>query len=258
MTRPINQVTTMRLPDGQNVAFVDWSDRPLYSTCDILHGATDERIPLFNYVSSDSVSGSQNLTVKRTATDRDTNISTPGAMASTEEMLVYAIKPEYTWLATDSQVPSNATTAQPRFPFDPQPKSNQLAALFQLMLLELRVSQKTMHQAPLAYYNSGFGVFGSFWTGAGVATPTGAPSTAGLPSQEAVRSLAIRGRPRQSERCRTRHRPGLARDRRRRRCDEPPRARHHHPRRPLQAACELREQPACRSYSKFDFPTAAR
>jgi len=191
MTRPINQVTTMRLPDGQNVAFVDWSDRPLYSTCDILHGATDERIPLFNYVSSDSVSGSQNLTVKRTATDRDTNISTPGAMASTEEMLVYAIKPEYTWLATDSQVPSNATTAQPRFPFDPQPKSNQLAALFQLMLLELRVSQKTMHQAPLAYYNSGFGVFGSFWTGAGVATPTGAPSTAGLPSQEAVRSLAI-------------------------------------------------------------------
>ena len=94
MTTGMNTITTMRLPDGQEVAFVDWSDRPLYSTADILSGATDERIPLFNYIVGDSVTGTQNFTAKRTASDRDTNIATPSAMASTEEMLVYAIKPE--------------------------------------------------------------------------------------------------------------------------------------------------------------------
>jgi len=193
MTRPINQITTMRLPDGRQVAFVDWSDRPLYSCADILHGATDERIPLFNYVIGDPVTGTQNITVKRTSTDRDTNISTPGAMASTEEMLVYALKPDYTWLATATGTPTDATTATETFALDPIPASWQLAHLFRHTLLELRVSQKTMQQAMLAYFNSGFGVFansfGAF--GAVAATVAAVPGGAGLPSQQSVRSLAI-------------------------------------------------------------------
>jgi hypothetical protein len=49
------------------------------------------------------------------------------------------------------------------------------------MLLEIRVSQKTMQQVPFGYLNTGFGVFS-------------APSpnaVQGLPSQEAVRALSI-------------------------------------------------------------------
>ncbi len=190
MSRPINQITTMRLPDGRQVAFVDWSDRPLYSCADILHGATDERIPLFNYVIGDPVSGTQNLTVKRTSTDRDTNISTPGAMASTEEMLVYALKPDYVWLGITG---TDATTAVETFALDPIPASWQLASLFRNTLLEIRVSQKTMQQGPLAYFNSGFGIFGhSFGAfGAVGAAVAAVPGGAGLPSQQSVRSLAI-------------------------------------------------------------------
>lgn len=184
MPQPINTITTMRLPDGRQVSFVDWTDRPLFSTADILSGATDERIPLFNYIVGDSVSGTQNLTVKRTASDRDTNISTPGAMASTEELLIYAIKPEIMALATDDATPvllTDATTAEERYAYDPIPASWQLAHFQRLMLLELRVSQKTMQQTPFGYLNTGFGVFQ-------------APSpnaVQGLPSQEAVRALSI-------------------------------------------------------------------
>lgn len=176
-----NTITSMRLPDGRQVAFVDWTDRPLFSTCDILHGATDERIPLFNYIVGDNVSGTQNLTVKRTASERDTNISTPGAMASTEEMLIYAIKPEVTALATDPEDIGDATTATERYRYDPIPLSWQLAHFFRRMLLEVRVSQKTMQQGPFAYFNPGFGL----------ATNPDPNSGHGLPSQEAVRALSI-------------------------------------------------------------------
>ncbi len=178
MARPINTITTMQLPDGKNVAFVDWTDRPLFSTADVLNGATDERIPLFNYVVGDPVSGTQNLVTKRTASERDTNISTPGAMASTEEFMLFAMKPEF-FAYTCTGANANAlTTTQP---YDPIPQSWRLAALAQALLLEIRVSQKTMQQAPLAYFNAGFGVFQANLT-------SGNP---GLPSQEAVRALSV-------------------------------------------------------------------
>lgn len=179
----INTITTMRLPDGKEVAFVDWSDRPLYSTCDILNGASDERIPLFNYIVGDAVSGTQNIVTKRTASDRDTNISSPGAMASTEELLIYAIKPEVMALAVEEDegepVP-DAETATERYPYDPIPAPQQLAYFQRMMLLELRVSQKTMQQVPFGYLNPGFGVLA-----------LGIGATQGVPSQEAVRSLSI-------------------------------------------------------------------
>lgn len=184
MTTGMNTITTMRLPDGQEVAFVDWSDRPLYSTADILSGATDERIPLFNYIVGDSVTGTQNFTAKRTASDRDTNIATPSAMASTEEMLVYAIKPEIMALACpeeDDVIDADAALAVPTFAYDPIPQSWQLANLQRLCLIELTVSQKVMQKAMFGYFNTGFGVFQAPSSNAGQ----------GLPSQEAVRSLGI-------------------------------------------------------------------
>lgn len=189
MQQPINQITTMRLPDGRNVAFVDWSDRPLFSTCDILHGASDERIPLFNYTNGDAVSASNNITVKRTATDRDTNIATPSAMASTEEMMIYAIRPEYVALATASATRTDATTATERYALDPVPMMWQLAAFFRRTLLQIQVSQKTQHQAPLAYYNTGFGPMAQ--ASVPGLTTVAIPATAGLPAQSAVRALSV-------------------------------------------------------------------
>lgn len=183
MSQP-NTITTMRLPDGRSVSFVDWTDRPLFSTADILSGASDERIPLFNYIVGDSVSGTQNLNVKRTASERDTNISTPGSMASTEELLIYAIKPEVMALAVPTYqgaVVPDATLAIETFAYDPIPASWQLMHLMRLCLIELRVSQKTMQQGPFGYFNVGFGPFN---------TP-GANAVGGLPSQEAIRALSI-------------------------------------------------------------------
>lgn len=183
MSQP-NTITTMRLPDGRQVSFVDWTDRPLFSTADILNGATDERIPLFNYIVGDSVTGTQNITTKRTASDRDTNISTPGAMASTEELLIYAIKPEVMALACEvyqGAVVADATAATETFAYDPIPASWQLMHLMRMTMIEVRVSQKTMQQGPFGYFNVGFG-------------PSVAPSPnaiGGLPSQEAIRALGI-------------------------------------------------------------------
>jgi hypothetical protein len=36
----LNTITTIRMPDGKQVAFVDWSDKPLFSTCELVHGFT--------------------------------------------------------------------------------------------------------------------------------------------------------------------------------------------------------------------------
>ena len=183
MAGSINTITAMRLPNGKEIAFVDWSDRPLFSTADILSGATDERIPLFNYLVGDNVTGTQNFTVKRTASERDTNISTPGAMASTEEFLVYAIKPEVLALATDADTANgtDAETAEPRFFLDPVPAVYQLMNFMRFIYIDLRVSLKTMQQAPFGYFNVGFGP--SF---AGPRNGIG-----GSPTQEAVRALGI-------------------------------------------------------------------
>mgnify|MGYP000603175695 CR=1 FL=1 len=38
----VNQIATMRLPNGKEVAFVDWSDKPLFSSADLRSGFTDE------------------------------------------------------------------------------------------------------------------------------------------------------------------------------------------------------------------------
>jgi hypothetical protein len=46
----INQITTMRLPDGTEVAFVDWQDKPLFSSVDLLANFTDTEVDAFTYV----------------------------------------------------------------------------------------------------------------------------------------------------------------------------------------------------------------
>jgi hypothetical protein len=113
-------------------------------------------------------------------------------MASTEEMLVYAIKPEITEFRL--QTPFDATSFSPSQPNQPRPTGKRLAILHTALILTLEVSQKFTHRAGLGYYNTGFGAFApSLFAGAvpfaGVPGLTAA--TAGMPSQDAVRALVI-------------------------------------------------------------------
>lgn len=187
----INQITTLRLPDGTEVAFVDWSDTPLYSTADLLSGFTDAEIDLFQYTPGEPVPTTSNFLAGRTSTVRDTNIATPGSMATTEEMLVYAIRPEVTEVTITAQDANQVSLPAPN---QPRPTGKRLAILQALLTMRLEVSQKIQHRAPFGYYNTGFGTFAPSLYGGAVpvaGVPGLSAATQGLPSQDAVRSLVI-------------------------------------------------------------------
>lgn len=187
----INQITTVRLPDGTEVAFVDWSDTPLYSTADLLAGFTDAEIDLFQYVPGEPVPVTQNFTTGRTSTVRDTNVATPGSMASTEELLVYAIRPE---VIEGTVAEGSAAEISFSLPNQPRPSGKRLAILQAFLTMRLEVSQKIQHRAPFGYYNTGFGSFSPSVYGGAVAVagvPGLSAATQGFPGQEAVRSLVI-------------------------------------------------------------------
>jgi len=191
----INQITTMRLPSGKQVAFVDWIDQPLYSTCDLLAEFSDNEIPLFNYGQGDEVSGTANATAFRTATETDTNLTSPSEMNSTEEMLIYAIRPEITEFRTDDAAATDLTTILGQTGIQasgaPMPTLARLAVLNFYLRFELEVSEEVLHTAGLGYYNSGMGPYGQ-GVFAGVANAVAkSAGSSGLPSQEAVRSFAI-------------------------------------------------------------------
>lgn len=196
MANTINQLTKIRLPTGAEVAFVDWSDKPLYSTVDLLNGFTDQQLDLFQYTPGDPVVKSSNITTPRTSTDLDTNVASPGSMASTEEMMVYAILPEYSeWDLTDA---TNANTRDFTFVNQPQINQRALSVLQNTLMLVLEVSQKWVVQASLGYFNTGFGPFGqslfqnpAFTPAAPGQTALRTASTAGWPGRDAVRSLSI-------------------------------------------------------------------
>lgn len=193
----INQITELRMPDGSQVAFVDWSDKPLYSSVDLLAGFTDQQIDLFQYTSGDAVAKSSNITTPRQATEADTNMATPGALASTEEMFIYSIQPEYIEQRVTGA--GDATTAAVFFVNQPRPAIRRLAVLQAQLSLVLDVSQKWNYQASLATFNSGFGVFGGPLVSPGAFGNGSAPGAtsirtgadAGWPGQDAVRQLAV-------------------------------------------------------------------
>jgi hypothetical protein len=187
----LNQITTMRLPDGSEVAFVDWQDKPLFSTVDLLSGFNDSDIDAFTYVPGDTVPSTQNGIAPRTASERDTNVSTPGSMASTEELLVYAIKPYYHELRTADGTPTEFTSAAFAQGGQPIPATGRLATLHFWLVLRLIVSQKAEQEAPLGYFNTGFGVFSGAMQDRVAATSLDNRGSAGIPTQEAVRSYVI-------------------------------------------------------------------
>ena len=159
----LNQITKMRLPDGREVAFVDWTDKPLFSTIEILNGTTTQEMNWFQYVQGDSVPAFSPvpITSQRTANDWDTNLAAPGSMASTEEMLVYAIRPEvYRRRVQDAEAPDFAQPdALDGFLLaEPMATSTMLAVLSMRTLLSLEISKKVYAQASFGYFNTGFGV----------------------------------------------------------------------------------------------------
>jgi len=191
----LNTITTVRLPSGEEVAFVDWSDKPVYSTCELVHGFTRQEIDLFGYTVGDPVPAAAPTAVDpRTSTDADTNLEAPGSMASTEERLIYSIKPEVLALTADP-VDNNRRDMQSATyregTGEPIPNPVQLGALNQQLLLSLEISQKLYVRAGFGYFNAGFGVHGA----GGSMTTAGASgrnyATNGLPSQEAVRSYVV-------------------------------------------------------------------
>lgn len=172
---PINQITKVRLANGQEVAIVDWQWRPLYSTVDMLSGMSDLELPAFNYSEGDQVSASANVpnAARRTATLRDTNASQASEMPSEEEYLVYGLAVELYQLdlSNGSYVYSTAGA--------PMPNAPNVALLHERIILELEVSQKAYNQASLGWFAAGFG-----------------PSAAVVgPAAAAVRSYATNGAP---------------------------------------------------------------
>jgi len=188
-------ITQFRLPNGEVMRLVDWVDKPLFSTVDLLTGFTDPTISAFTYNVGEPVPASNTAGVRRISTELDTNVDVGGAQSSTEELLIYAIKPEYFELSND---PTNATTqvdmttSQPRLVGQPVPRANILSLLHMSLKLRLIISQKAYADAGLGWFNTGFGVMphGFVEPGTAGATPR-SYATAGLPSQEAVRTFAV-------------------------------------------------------------------
>lgn len=193
----LNTITQVKLPDGAVIDLVDWSDLPIWSSLDLQTGFTAQEMSLFQYTVGSSVPGFGTGSVTaRVATERDTNVQAPGSMASTEEMLVYAIKPEPSFWLTD---PANDFTSMQysdlAVPFGfPLPTAEGLAVLANLLMVELEISQKRYAYASLGYFNTGFGVFGrSNNTNQDSDLAFQSAGNLGWPSQSAVRSFVIPG-----------------------------------------------------------------
>jgi hypothetical protein len=196
----LNTITQLVLPDGTEIGLADWTDRPLYSTCDLGSGFSDQEIDLFQYTAGQAVPAAAASPgfILRSSTQNDTDLATAGEMATTEEMLVYAIKPEvhaFLWdtknfnTARSSGCASDLGTSNIAMPAATLPM---LAVLSQALLIRLRISEKDYAQAGFAYYNPGFGLFGvSDMVPNAASVPSVNVVNNGLPSQEAVRSFAL-------------------------------------------------------------------
>jgi hypothetical protein len=193
----LDTIVQVKLPSGQVVDIVDWSDLPIFSSADLQNGYVQEEVDLFQYVAGRDVAsfGAPGAAVvKRTASDLDTNVATAGQMTTNEELLVYAIKPEYFFFITEEINDFNSRSLTlPGSAGFPSPSAAGLAVLQQQLLLRLIISEKVFAEAGLGYFNTGFGVFQQTTVQPGAAAAVGivGTATAGLPSQEAVRSYVL-------------------------------------------------------------------
>lgn len=179
----LNQITKVRLADGREVAIVDWTWRPLYSTIDTLTGWTDAELRAFTYSVGDPITVSGNMTVRETATLMHTNIKTPAQMDSQEEMLVYAIGIEMYSMAEDTGNSTiDADLEIDALLVSPVPQHQWVGLLHQQCIGELEVSEKEYHQASLGWFVAGFGPHVALASGADDQFST---ANNGSPSHEA-------------------------------------------------------------------------
>lgn len=183
-------ITQFRMPDGSVMRLMDWVDKPVFSILELLSGFQDTERACFTYVVGETVATTSNGTNPRTATSADTNMQAPGGNVSTEEILVYAIKPEYFELQNDAQTPTDMSTAAVRAGGQPMPRASVLQQLANELVMKLMISQKSYTDAGIGFSNTGFGPMVNMNLGAAIAG-TRTLATAGLPSQEAVRAYAM-------------------------------------------------------------------
>jgi hypothetical protein len=150
---------------------------------------------LFQYTVGDQVpaaAAAGAAATRRISNERDTNMAAPGSMASTEEMLVYAIKPEIfmTHLDDGNDFTSWDLDTAGVFSGHPLPTTICLAVLNMFIKLQLEISQKIYAQAGFGYFNAGFGVHAG---GSSLVGNVAGRNTAvnGQPTQEAVRSFVL-------------------------------------------------------------------
>lgn len=188
----MDTITRVRLPNGTEMYLEDWVDRPIFSTIDTLTSWTDQVIAFFTYAAGEQVPGTNNATAFRTATERDTNIAVAGGNVSTEEMLVYALKPEYFELQTNASTPTDLSSASIRLAGQPIIRPSILGVLFLITNLRLKISQKAYAEGGTGYFPTGFGVSysGQGAQNTAVATPRGY-ATSGVPQGTAVKAFAV-------------------------------------------------------------------
>lgn len=148
----LNQITKVRLADGQEVGIVDWSWQPQYSTLDTLSGWNDTELRLFTYTEGDPIVTTTNMTITETATLKHTNITSASEMDALEEMLVYAMCVEVYFLNQGGSAIDFTGAGQPIV------RPQNLALLHAMTILELEVSQKDYFRAGLGWFAPGFGV----------------------------------------------------------------------------------------------------
>jgi len=187
-----DSIAQWRMPDGSVIRLEDWVDKPVWSCADLESGFNDRTITLFTYTVGEEVASTANITTRRTSTERDTNVQVGGSNASTEEILVFAIRTEIYWYelttihdATTARVAGAAGGADTGMPIPLMPN---LSLFNQGLTLRLMVSQKAYAEEGFGYFNTGFGPYGFGVISADL--ELGSIRTygnAGLPSDEAVR-----------------------------------------------------------------------
>lgn len=188
----LDTIVQVKMPTGQIVDIVNWSDKPVFSAADLQSGFVTEEVDFFQYVAGREVTGygapGGAPPVRRTATDADTNMQAPGEMTTQEELLVYAIKPEFFMFTTPTINDFSSRSLLEDGEDDTSPcgfptiTPQGLAILQQQLILRLKISEKIYAEAGLGYFNTGFGVY-SFNMLSG--------ATAGYPGQDAVRAYTL-------------------------------------------------------------------
>lgn len=184
-TDSINQPTKIRLQDGSEVAITDWSWRLLYSTVDILSGASDEQFTTFNYSESDPVSASSNILQNqyRNATRKDTNSADRSQMPATEEYICYGVAIEmYQYILDTEENGEDAYLSD--VPGGALVNAGNMALMNSKLIFALEITQKDFYIGSPMWFGAGGGAFVQGSGGAGGALRTYANN--GLASKEAM------------------------------------------------------------------------